>query len=318
MMGKIALIILLCFLGHSIDAQEFEVRSFRCLTNDITAWVDPVRDLNDEACALIKVVGDPDFVFSTPLGIVARKNEVGEIWIYVPHRTMKLTIKHPRWGVLRDYRFPSALESRLTYELVIAPPPEKVQEKPYPEVLRRSFRGLENTPLDYSLRAVSGGELRGRKPTYFVLATLGIHEGEIANGVRFGGMRKHGVWLHVQSNFRFLSTAGKCNQAGELVSGEPTPYYKSSVSRALNTVTAGGIHRVIGLLHVYEGVGYGEQRVVWETLEGVKLQNTDYSVKGVAGEVGVLMEVRRVAVSLGVLTIRGEYWEPVLGVGINF
>ena len=114
-------------------------------------------------------------------------------------------------------------------------------------------------------------------------------------------MRKHGVWLHVQSNFRFLSTAGKCNQAGELVSGEPTPYYKSSVSRALNTVTAGGIHRVIGLLHVYEGVGYGEQREVW-----------------VAGEVGVLMEVRRVAVSLGVLTIRGEYWEPVFGVGINF
>ena len=56
MMGKIALIILLCFLGHSIDAQEFEVRSFRCLTNDITSWVDPVRDLNDEACALIKFI----------------------------------------------------------------------------------------------------------------------------------------------------------------------------------------------------------------------------------------------------------------------
>ena len=128
MMGKIILIILLCFLGRSLDAQEFKVHSFRCLPNDITAWVDPVRDLNDEACALIKVVGDPDFVFSTPLGIVSRKNEVGEIWLYVPHGTVKLTIKHPRWGVLRDYRFPAALESRLTYELVIASPPEKVQE----------------------------------------------------------------------------------------------------------------------------------------------------------------------------------------------
>jgi len=90
------------------------------------------------------------------------------------------------------------------------------------------------------------------------------------------------------------------------------------VSRALNTVTVGGIHRVIGLLHVYEGIGYGEQRVVWETLEGVKLQNTDYSVKGFAGEVGVLMELCRVAVSFGVLTIQGKYWEPLLGVGINF
>ena len=131
-------------------------------------------------------------------------------------------------------------------------------------------------------------------------------------------MKRHGGGLHVQSNFRFLSTSGKCNKAGELFSGEPTPYYKSSVSRALNTVTAGGIHRVIGLLHVYEGIGYGEQRVVWETLEGVKLQNTDYSVKGFAGEVGVLMELCRVAVSFGVLTIQGKYWEPLLGVGINF
>ena len=157
MMGKIALIILLCFLGHSIDAQEFEVRSFRCLTNDITALGGSVRDLNDEACALIKVVGDPDVVFSTPLGIVARKNEVGEIWIYVPHGTMKLTIKHPRWGVLRDYRFPSALESRLTYELVIAPPPEKVQEKPYPEVLRRSFRGIG----EYSFGLFASCRVRG-------------------------------------------------------------------------------------------------------------------------------------------------------------
>lgn len=58
--------------------------------------------------------------------------------------------------------------------------------------------------------------------------------------------------------------------------------------------------------------------MVWETLEGVKLQNTDYSVKGVAGEVGVLMGGAPGGVSLGVLTIRGEYWEPVLGVGINF
>ena len=253
MMGKIILIILLCFLGRSLDAQEFKVHSFRCLPNDITAWVDPVRDLNDEACALIKVVGDPDFVFSTPLGIVSRKNEVGEIWLYVPHGTVKLTIKHPRWGVLRDYRFPAALESRLTYELVIASPPEKVQEKPYPELLKRPFRGLKNTSLDCSLCPVSGGKLRGGKPAYFLLATLGLHEGEVANGLRFGIMKRHGGWLHVQSNFRFLSTSGKCNKAGELFSGEPTPYYKSSVSRALNTVTAGGIHRVIGLLHVYEG-----------------------------------------------------------------
>jgi len=109
MMGKLVLIILWCFSWHLIDAQEFHVRSFRCLSNDITAWVDPVRDLNDEACALIKVVGDPDFVFSTPLGVVARREEVGEIWLYVPRGTMKLTIKHPRWGGVEGLSIPGGV-----------------------------------------------------------------------------------------------------------------------------------------------------------------------------------------------------------------
>ena len=79
----------------TMKAQQFSVASFRLLTNDISAYISPVRDLNDEACALIKVVGNADFVFSTPLGIVQRKDEVGEIWVYVPHGTVLLTIKHP-------------------------------------------------------------------------------------------------------------------------------------------------------------------------------------------------------------------------------
>ena len=224
------------------------------------------------------MVGDPDFVFSTPLGIVSRKNEVGEIWLYVPHGTVKLTIKHPRWGVLRDYRFPAALESRLTYELVIASPPEKVQEKPYPEVLKRPFRGLKNTSLDCSLRPVSGESCGGRKAGLFSLGNLGVTRGEVANGLRFGIMKRHGGWLHVQSNFRFLSTSGKCNKAGScslvnrhLITRVPCPGFKYG-DRGRNSPGDRFVTRL-------RGIGYGEQQVVWETLEGVKLQNTDYSEK---------------------------------------
>lgn len=103
-------------------AQQFSVQNFRHLPNDISAYIQPVKDLNDEACALIKIVGSRDFAFSTPLGIVKRKNDIGETWIYVPRGTTQITIKHPQWGVLRDYRFPSPLESRLTYELVLSAP----------------------------------------------------------------------------------------------------------------------------------------------------------------------------------------------------
>lgn len=124
-------------LGMSVllRAQEFTVQQFRPLPNDISAFVNPVKDLNDEACALLKIVGSPDFVFTTPLGIVQQRAEVGETWVYVPAGTIQLTIKHPRWGILRDYRFPVALEARLTYELVLqheVSQPERVMP-PLPE-----------------------------------------------------------------------------------------------------------------------------------------------------------------------------------------
>ena len=51
------------------------------MPNDVSAFITPVRDLNDEPCALVKVEAPSDFAFSTPLGIVSRKDKVGEIWL---------------------------------------------------------------------------------------------------------------------------------------------------------------------------------------------------------------------------------------------
>ena len=84
------------FCQATMFSQEFSVASFQVLPNDVSAFIHHVRDLNDEACALIKVEAPSDFAFSTPLGIVKRKDEVGEIWLYVPRGTKMLTLKHPQ------------------------------------------------------------------------------------------------------------------------------------------------------------------------------------------------------------------------------
>lgn len=161
-MKKTIICILLSLMsGLAAVAQQFTVERFRPLPNDITAYMQPVKDLNGEACALVKVVGDKDFVFSSPLGIVKRVDEVGETWIYLPHGTRLLTLKHPRWGVLRNYRFPSPLESRLTYELVVLPPVQPVSAEgsiPFP---RLHPAGFLHAPHDRA--AVSGVPLRPRR-----------------------------------------------------------------------------------------------------------------------------------------------------------
>ena len=73
------LLFILSLWSASVQAQEFSVAGFRLLPNDVSAFITPVRDLNDEPCALVKVEAPSDFAFSTPLGIVSRKDKVGEI-----------------------------------------------------------------------------------------------------------------------------------------------------------------------------------------------------------------------------------------------
>ncbi len=105
-------------------AQGISVTSFKPLPDDLTANLagTQVKDQNGEVAALIKVVTtQTGFAFEGGMaGIVKTKQEVGEIWVYVPHGIQKITIKHPQLGVLRNYYFPCAIDEARTYEMVLA------------------------------------------------------------------------------------------------------------------------------------------------------------------------------------------------------
>lgn len=135
------LTLMLCMAGCGTAlAQQFSVTKFRVLPNDVSAFITPVRDLNDEACALLKVTATPEYAFSSPLGIVMRKDNVGEIWLYLPKGTKKITIKHPEWGVMRDYKFEKPLESHMTYEMVI--------NSPKPDIAHRRHNSREEAAAE--------------------------------------------------------------------------------------------------------------------------------------------------------------------------
>jgi hypothetical protein len=76
-----------------------------------------VYDQNGNVCALIKLeTTSKGFTFDSGImGIPKTMEGVGEIWIYVPHGTRHITIKHEVLGVLRDYYFPCAIEQGCTY-----------------------------------------------------------------------------------------------------------------------------------------------------------------------------------------------------------
>ena len=303
-------------------AQQFSVQSFRQLPNDISAYIQPVKDLNDEACALIKIVGSRDFAFSTPLGIVKRKNDIGETWIYVPRGTTQITIKHPQWGVLRDYRFPSPLESRLTYELVLSAPSVSIP--------RRRIPPMENTavsdPHTYELTIQQLPVPEWRRPrrpkekaAWLIMPSIGLHRQEAAGGIRLAWMRRHGIYLHALSDFRTNpSTNGQeCDKNGLLPGSALPPYYSGRSEKSYYALTAGGIHRIVGNFCLYEGIGYGARTVVWQTDEGTYLRNSDYSSQGLTAEAGAMLRLRRFAFSIGAITTGGKYWMMNLGLGIR-
>ena len=106
-----------------VDAQSISVSSFRLLENDLDANTAGTmeKDQNGEVAALIKVVTtQTGFTFDGgALGIVKTKQTPGEIWVYIPRGSKKISIKHQQLGVLRDYYFPISVEAARTYEMVL-------------------------------------------------------------------------------------------------------------------------------------------------------------------------------------------------------
>ena len=122
-MKRYCLLFLLLYAFFGAMAQSISVKSFKALPMDLTASsLEGKRiDQNGDVAALIKVVTNATgFVFEGgTLGIVDTKQETGEVWVWVPRASRKITIKHPKLGVLRSYVYPIEIEAERTYEMVL-------------------------------------------------------------------------------------------------------------------------------------------------------------------------------------------------------
>lgn len=108
--------------------EEISVVGFKRLPNDLTARITaPKRDQNNEPCAIIKVVTKDKALFFEPdaLGITAREDQPGEIWLYVPHGAKRITIKHERFGIIRNYFYNEPIDKAVVYELTLRVPEVK-------------------------------------------------------------------------------------------------------------------------------------------------------------------------------------------------
>ena len=120
------LALLLMAWAGSLLAQsgpKISVASFTPLVGDMTTTSQEGKrlDQNNEVAALIKIVtSETGFTFEAgALGVVDSQQRNGEIWVWVPRGSRKITILHQQLGVLRDYRYPVEIEADRTYEMVL-------------------------------------------------------------------------------------------------------------------------------------------------------------------------------------------------------
>lgn len=118
------LLFLLCV--HLLNAQEMSVDLFYYDETDLTALKYDTQklDQNGNQCALIKVeTTAKDLTFEVGvLGVVAIVEQPAEVWVYVPFGIRKISIMHPRFGMIRNYPLPVAIEKGRTYILKLNTP----------------------------------------------------------------------------------------------------------------------------------------------------------------------------------------------------
>lgn len=318
---RILLVLLTFFLAGApyAAAQQFSVSSFRQLPSDVSAFINPVRDLNDEDCGLVKVTASADFAFSSPLGIVKREDKVGEIWLYLPPRSKKITIKHPEWGVMRDYIFPERIVSHMTYEMRIDEPVKTpVAVASATPVVTTVTDTLVVTVVDTLVVA----PVKMRIPlNVSVLATVGYggRSQGITGGIMALVLKRHGAFAHVASDFGTTGAVkGECDKYGNIAGSKP--FYTGRTRQSILLANVGLAHRLTDRLTVFEGLGYSETALAWELAPsegGGYVKNTHYSTSGISFEAGMVFRCGKIALSASVISIGGSEWFGSIGVGIK-
>lgn len=127
-MKKILIGLLLMVAVSEMNAQDIQVARFERNYTSLIASTNPVYDNTGEACAVIRFfVRDDGFIVEPNMGMMKQETKPGEIRMWVPKGTKRLTIRNGNWMPLIGYEIPVVIEPKVTYEAEISITDEALQ-----------------------------------------------------------------------------------------------------------------------------------------------------------------------------------------------
>lgn len=315
-------------------AKEFYISSFKPLEMDLDArTLHPVIDQNGKKAALIKVVTThPGFDFDIGvMGITEVHQEVGEIWVYIPEKVRRITIRHPKFGVIRDYYFPVAIESATTYEMSLKTPSAYEENQPQRLVIEHKFGTRDDVGKTIEIKDIArkadmgntAGKITQKSHItytdykgFILLAEVGASSSP-SYGIRGGYYKGTGGYVSFRSSFTSAKSSYGCTSDGVVENGSTIwTSGKEKVGR-LN-VTAGIMASLTNWLGAYAGAGYGTRTLAWEDINGQWAEVTDHTHKSIALDAGLVFNIKNFALSAGVNSIAFDWCEFTLGAGVRF
>ena len=104
-----------------VEAQKkIRVTKFERNVTSLIGSMNQVKDNSGETCAVLRVrMTDNDFEIEPNLGVLHHEEATGEVRLWIPVDTKRMTIRHPGVLPLAGYNIPIKLEPKVTYDAEI-------------------------------------------------------------------------------------------------------------------------------------------------------------------------------------------------------
>lgn len=201
---RIRFIVLLFFpLAAMSQGHEFLVENFRENIMDLTAIRSNLKDINNNPAALIRfAVRDTLFELDPNQGCIKIEKRAGEICLYVPQQTKRITIRHPKLGVLRDYNIPVEIRSKVTYDADIRITNQTYLQSLMGEVSAdksKTFWNKKAHPLSEAHLLLGAGFQLGELSGPAISGAISVGPVVIEGGYVFGAKKIEGIAVYTRN-----------------------------------------------------------------------------------------------------------------------
>ena len=123
-----------------------------------------------------------------------------------------------------------------------------------------------------------------------------------------------GIWAAGRSNFTAVGYGYDCRSDGNTDGGR---FWGNGQSRyGVFSISGGPLWHPLPWLGIYAGAGYSKEELDWQDAEGRWARVTDYSVSGLSGDIGLLLNWNRLSLAAGCSW--NSFATLTLGIGVHF